>query len=217
MYKFQADKTSNLPLSNNLFYQLQADILTGEIKNGEKLTEQDIGNKYGVSRTPVREALRQLENEGLVENIPNRGAFAIGLSEQDIEDMYELRRSYEVQAVKWAIERITEKEFDELEETFEFMKFYTMKNDAEKMLNINANFHQLIYKSTHNRMLVNILASYQLYFRHIKKLPVDTHIYLKNVLEEHRLIFQAFKNRDVALGIKAMEAHMINSKIRFYE
>ena len=106
-------KTSNQPLSTNLYSELQEDILTGKLKTGEKLTEQKICDEYKVSRTPVREALRQLEMDGLIENIPNRGAFVLGLSDQDIEDMYVLRKAYEIQAVRWAIERITEEELNE--------------------------------------------------------------------------------------------------------
>lgn len=214
LYKYQSEKTSSQPLSNSLFSQLQSDILMGVIKNGEKLTEQHICDKYGVSRTPVREALRQLEMQGLIENIPNRGAFVIGFSEQDIDDMYQLRREYEVQAVRWAIERITDEELAQLEETFEFMEFYTMKNDVDKMLNINTSFHQLIYSASHNRMLQHLLASYQLYLKHLKKVPEDTRAYLNQVLEEHRLIFEAFKAKDVEAGAAAMAKHMENSKLR---
>lgn len=124
IYKFSPEQAgTNQPLSSNLFSRLQTDILTGKIRSGEKLTEQKICEQYSVSRTPVREALRQLETDGLVESIPNRGAYVIGLSQQDIEDMYQLRKIYEIQAVRWAVERITDEELDQLEETFEFMEF----------------------------------------------------------------------------------------------
>jgi GntR family transcriptional regulator, rspAB operon transcriptional repressor len=96
--------------------------------------------------------------EGLVEMIPNRGAYVLGLSARDMDDMFILRKIYEVQAVRWAIERITDEEMAQLEETFDFMEFYTMKNDVEKMLNINVNFHQTIYKASHNRMLATSIV-----------------------------------------------------------
>ena len=76
--------------------------------------------------------------------------------EQDYKDMFELRKAYEVQAVKWAIERISESEMDKLEETFEFMEFYTMRNDIDKMLTINSGFHQVIYEAAHNLSLIHI-------------------------------------------------------------
>lgn len=207
-------KSQNLPISNNLFSQLQKDILLGKMRSGEKLTEQSICDKYKVSRTPVREALRQLEMEGLIETIPNRGAFIIGFSAQDMLDMYELRKAYEVQAVKWAIERITDEEMEDLEETFEFMEFYTQKNDIDKMLNINTGFHQLIYTASHNRMLQHVLSSYQIYIKHSRKSAPYPTGYLADVLEEHRDIFEAFKNKDVEAGAKAMGNHMDNSMHR---
>lgn len=167
LYKFSDDmEINNAPLYNSLLGKLQKDILTGKLKPGEKLTEQNLCRLYGVSRTPVREALRQLEADGLVENILNRGAFVIGMTEQDYEDMFELRKVYEIQAVKWAIERITEEEMDKLEETFEFMEFYTLRNDIEKMLTINTGFHQVIYEASHNRMLLKMLSSYQSFLKY---------------------------------------------------
>ena len=207
-------KTGNQPLSTNLYTELQEDILTGKLKAGQKLTEQKICNEYNVSRTPVREALRQLEMDGLIENIPNRGAFVIGFTAQDIAAIYELRRSYEVLAVRWAIERITEAEFNELEETFEFMEFYTMKNDINKMLNINMAFHQIIYNATHNRMLKQLLSSYQVYLKYCNPSNYYAPNYLADVLEEHRAIYEAFKARDAEAGALAMLMHMDNSKNR---
>ena len=195
-YKFPGDKEKNGgPISNSLLSKLQKDILTGKLKAGQKLTEQELCREYEVSRTPVREALRQLETDGLVENILNRGAFVIGMSEQDYEDMFEMRKIYEIQAVKWAIERITEEEMDRLEETFEFMEFYTLRKDIDKMLTINTGFHQVIYEASHNRMLRKLLSSYQSFLKYKGAEAVYEDDYLQTVLEEHRDIFKAFKRQ----------------------
>lgn len=215
MLSFNDDLSSNAPLSSLLFRQIQKDILTGELKTGEKLTEQHICDRYKVSRTPVREALRQLEKESLIENIPNRGAFVIGLSNQDIIDMFDLRASYEVLAVKWAIKRMSDEELEAFEETFEFMEFYTMKKDIEKMLNININFHKNLHRATHNRMIQQTLSSYQLYVKYTNRSRYEKpDEYLSTVLEEHRKIFEAVKNRDIEAGMKAMQEHMDKSKER---
>ena len=215
LYKFSDDmELNNAPLSNSLLGKLQKDILTGKLKPGDKLTEQELCKAYGVSRTPVREALRQLEADGLVENILNRGAFVGGMSEQDYEDMFELRKAYEVQAVKWAIERITEEEMDRLEETFEFMEFYTLRNDIDKMLTINSGFHQVIYEASHNRMLKKLLSSYQNYLKYKGIESAYDDDYLTTVLEEHRAIFKAFKDKDVKAGTLAMEMHIDRARER---
>ena len=152
--------------------------------------------------------------DGLVENILNRGSFVIGLSQQDFVDMFQLRKIYEVQAVKWAIERITDDEMDALEETFEFMEFYTLRNDVDKMLTINAGFHQIIYEASHNRMLRQLLSSYQTYFKYRSEEDIYANNYLTEVLEEHRLIFKAFTEKDAEAGAEAMERHIDNSKKR---
>lgn len=215
LYKFSDDtEISNAPISTSLLAKLQRDILTGKLRPGQKLTEQDLCREYEVSRTPVREALRQLESDGLVENVLNRGAFVIGMSDQDFEDMFEMRRAYEIQAVRWAIERITEEEMEALEETFEFMEFYTMRNDIDKMLVINSGFHQTIYEASHNRMLRKQLASYQNYLKYKGADSVYDDNYLMTVLEEHSEIFRAFKRKDPEAGALAMEKHINNAKKR---
>lgn len=204
-----------MALSTDLFSNLRKDILQGKLRQGEKLTEQQICDEYKVSRTPVREAFKQLELEGFIETIPNRGAFVVGFTKQDISDMYELRKSYEVLAVKWAIERITKEEFEKLEEAFEFMEFYTQKRDVDKMLNINMNFHELIYKASHNRMLYHVLSSYQIYIKQSKTTRSDaSESYLDEVLLEHRAIFEAFVEKDIDAAIAAVTKHLDNAKLR---
>lgn len=207
-------RTGKQLLAANLYTEIQEDILTGRLKSGTKLTEKKICEDYKVSRTPVREALRQLQAEGLIGNVPNRGAFVLGFSEQDIEDMLELRALYEIQCVRYGISRITPEELDELTETFEFMEFYTMKNDIPKMMNINAAFHQIIYNSTHNRILIRIMTDYQNYLKHRGPSNYYAPGYLAAVLEEHRAIYSAFLSSDVEAGVLAMKEHMEKTKKR---
>ena len=207
-------KMSSQPLSGSLYHELRKDILQGRFQRGEKLTEQALCETYQMSRTPVREALRQLELEGLIEAIPNRGAFVIGLSQQDIRDLYEMRKEYEILAVRWAIERITPEGLAQLEETFEFMEFYTMKKEAEKMLNINSKFHELIYEAAGNRILYHALSTYQAYIKQTKKNSTYVDGYLEQVLAEHKAIYEAFKARDPEAGAAAVTAHMEAAKVR---
>ena len=202
------------PLSANLFQLIQQDILSGEIPANSKLTEQALCKKYNVSRTPLREAFRQLEADGLIENKPNRGAFVVGLSNRDISDLFDLRFLFEIQAVEWAIMRMTDEEVDELKETIEFMEFYTLKDDTEKVMNFNSQFHNLIYQGTKDRILQKTLTTYQTYLKHSAPSRSYSDDYLKTILEEHKTIFEAFESRNVAAGRKAMEHHMKQSKMR---
>ena len=112
---------------------------------------------------------------------------------------------------------ITEEERNELEETFEFMEFYTMKNDINKMLSINTAFHQIIYNATHNRMLKQLLSSYQVYLKYCNPSNYYAPDYLSDVLDEHRAIYEAFLSGDVEGGALAMKVHMERSKGRKFK
>ncbi len=205
---------SNQPLSTNLYNEIQKDILSGVIKPGTKLTEHVLCKKYNVSRTPVREAFRQLESDGLIENIPNRGAFAVGLSQRDISDLFDLRCLFEIKAVEWAIQRMDDEDIDSLKETMEFMEFYTLKGDSEKALQFNAEFHGIIYAGTKDKILHKTLVTYQTYLKHSAPARSYAGDYLKTILAEHRALFNAFETRNVAAGKRAMEVHMSQSKLR---
>lgn len=209
-------KSTTVSLGEDLAARLRDDILSGLLKKGDKLTEQVICKQYQVSRTPVREALVVLETEGLVGLIPNRGAFVIGFSERDMYDMFTLRKIYEIQATRWAVERITEEEMAEFRENYDFMEFYTMKKDLDKMLNINSNFHQIIYKASCNQLLRHLLTSYQVYLRHIPASFEDLERYLNTVLQEHRRIFEAFEAKDADAATEAMAIHMDESQKRHF-
>ena len=209
----QGDKSVQ-PLSAGLYTELQTGILSGTIPDGSKLTEQAVCKQYNVSRTPVREAFRQLEADGLIENIPNRGAFVTGLSRRDISDLFDLRSLFEVQAVEWAIKRMTSEDIDELSETVEFMEFYTLRDDVEKILTFNSQFHNIIYAGTKDRMICKTLAIYQTYLKYSAPAKSYSGDYLKTILEEHKAIYEAFESKNPAAGRKAMEYHMENSKLR---
>jgi len=209
----QNDKSAQ-PLSAGLYTELQTGILSGAMPDGSKLTEQTICKQYNVSRTPVREAFRQLEADGLIENIPNRGAFVTGLTRRDISDLFDLRALFEVQAVEWAIKRMTSEDIEKLSETVEFMEFYTLKDDVDKVLTFNSQFHNIIYAGTGNRMIQKTLAIYQTYLKHSAPAKTYTGDYLKTILDEHKAIFEAFETRNPAAGRKAMEYHMDQSKLR---
>jgi DNA-binding GntR family transcriptional regulator len=201
-------------LSADLFLRLREDILSERLHPGEKLSEQRVCETYKVSRTPVREALSRLAAEGLLEIIPNRGAFVLGFSRSDMDDMFALREIYELQAVRWAIGRITEERLTEIDEIMEFMEFYTMKRDTKKLMEINTNFHQLIYMASECRMLRHILSSYQIYIRHSRLTKAYSTEELPAILAEHRRVATAFRAESAEEGVRAMREHIENSRRR---
>ena len=202
------------PLSADLAGKLRIEILTEQIHHGDKLTEQTISVQYGVSRTPIREALKNLEAEGLVEMTPNRGAFVVGLSVDDIRDIFILRMQGEMQAVRWAIERRTKEEMEAIEESLDFMRFYTERRDARRTRSSNAGFHKRIAIAAHNRILESSLSRIQDYIRYSSLVLPYLESELETILKEHKAVFAAFKSNDPEAGALAMEKHILNSMKR---
>ena len=210
----QEDTVAGLPLAINIFIRLRESILRGKLKNGEKLTEQRICNEYNVSRTPVREAFRLLEQEGLITMIPNRGAFVTGFTDQDIADMYDMRSEYEVLAFIWAVKRITDDELADIRNSYELMEFYTHKKEFEKSAEQNYNFHEMIYKASHNRLLTQVLTSYQYYTKQLQYGKERNYDHMDQVLEEHYEMLKSLEDKDIKRGIAVTRKHLEASKIR---
>ena len=189
-------------------------ILRGEYEIGEKIKENQIATELSVSRTPIREAFKLLENEGLIDYIPNRGCFAKGFTKQDVEDIYAVRGSLEELAVMWAVERILPEEITALEEQCDMMEFYTRKKDVKKVLELNSGFHDVIYASARSRFLAQVLRSYKAYLDKTRKSIFFEQDYLESILKEHRAILEAIKERARDRAIEAMKLHLIASQQR---
>lgn len=206
---------SKTNLNAGLVERLRSDILGEKLYPGRKLTEKDICDKYKVSRTPVRESLKTLETEGLIELIPHRGAFVVGLSVNDINDLFQLRKNSEIQATEWAIKRINEDEMEELEKCYEFMKFYTKQNEVKKVRDINDNFHKIIYNASHNKILINMLSLFNYYIKHSVLTNETNYDSLEEILSEHAKIYNAFVAKDVEAGTHAISVHIDNASKRY--
>ena len=154
---FEVNMNEYLPLRDVVFNTLRKAILRGELKPGERLMEIQLANKLGVSRTPIREAIRKLELEGLVVMVPRKGAHVAKITLQELNDVLEVRRGLEEMAITKACERITEEELDELEASA--MRFEKLLKSGEimELAAEDVKFHDVIYNATCNRRLIQIL------------------------------------------------------------
>ncbi|MCT4563315.1 MAG: GntR family transcriptional regulator [Maledivibacter sp.] len=206
------EKKGNKSLTSMIFEKIREDILIGKYASGEKIVEAKLADEFGVSRTPVREALKQLELDGLVDNIPNRGVIVKGISNQDIEDIYTIRIAIEGIAVKWAIERMNETDLQKLKEIFELMEFYTFKNDLDKIAELNTKFHETIYNATQSRYLEHVLRDFQYFMKTTRYKSLRSPGRMESTLKEHREILEAFIDRDTDRAAKAILKHVNNSR-----
>ena len=208
--------SNSFSLTDEIADVVRERILKGEYEIGEKLKENQIATELKVSRTPIREAFKLLENEGLIDYIPNRGCFAKGFTKQDVDDIYAVREALEELAVRWAVARITEPELLALEEQVDLMEFYTKKKDKKKVLELNTSFHEVIYASARSRFLAQVLRSYKEYIEKTRKSIFYEQSYLEGILSEHRAIFEAIKDRDEERVVEAISKHLEASQERAF-
>ncbi|MDO4517751.1 MAG: GntR family transcriptional regulator, partial [Bacillota bacterium] len=149
--------TGETTLAAEIAEILRDRIITGKYAMGEKINESKIAKELKVSRTPVRLAFKQLAEEKLIECIPNKGSFAKGFSRKDMRDIYAVRKAVEQLAVEWAIENYDEEAITKLREQLEIMNFYTDNNMYDKLLTANEEFHNIIYKMTASRFIMQAL------------------------------------------------------------
>ena len=208
------DFSNSFSLTDEIADVVRERILKGEYEIGEKIKENQIATELRVSRTPIREAFKLLENEGLIDYIPNRGCFAKGFTQQDVDDIYAVREALEELAVTWAVERITPEEVTALEEECDLMEFYTKKKDRKKVLELNSSFHDIIYTAARSRFLAQVLRSYKEYIDKTRKAIFYEQSYLEAILAEHRLILDGIRERDKEKAIDAIRKHLEASQNR---
>lgn len=200
-------------LRGRVFYQLKNDILNGKYHIGENLIETKLSDEMGVSRTPIREALRQLELEGLVQSIPNKGVIVRGISEQDVEDICTIRMMIEGLAARWAAEKITDEELDELKEAVELEEFYTGKNGTEQLLKFDSKFHDIIFRASKSKPLMQMLSTFHHYIQSARNLSLGSPGRAQKVLEEHKAILQAIIEHDADKAERLTTEHVKNASI----
>lgn len=201
-----------LPLRDVVFNTLRQAILKGELRPGERLMEIQLAQRLGVSRTPIREAIRKLELEGLVLMIPRKGAEVAKITEKSMQDVLEVRRALEALAIQLACERITEEEAALLENNAREFEKAAKTKDLVVMAEADEAFHTVIYSATKNDRLIYILNNLreQMYRYRLEYLK-DEKIH-STILEEHEEIVRTVKTRKSEEAVVAISAHIDNQQ-----
>ena len=165
----------------------------------------------GVSRTPVREALRQLELEGLVHIIPNKGAFVENVTLKDIKDIYEIRSLLEGLCARWAANNITKEQLEELEETVFLSDFHFSKENWDQMVELDNRFHEIVYEACGSKELTRVLRDYHHYLQRIRKITLEQKTRARASMDEHCKIAEALKARDAAEAERCASIHIRNT------
>ncbi len=212
--KLELNMNAYLPLRDVVFNTLREAILKGELKPGERLMELQLASKLGVSRTPIREAIRMLELEGLAVTVPRKGAEVAKMTEKDMEDVLQIRKALDELAVGLACDNIQESDLENLHVALRNFEASLRGHDVKKIAQADVEFHDVIYQAANNPKLVNMLNNLreQMYRYRVE--------YLKNedmyptLIQEHEEIFDCLKRKDRDGVIKVMSYHVVNQEMR---
>jgi len=205
------DSHDNQSLSAKVFKYIRDGIIDGRYQSGDYLVETKLADELGVSRTPIREALKQLELEDLAESIPNRGVIVKGISPEDIDDIYTIRLQLEGLAAFWAAQRIKQGQLDHLAELVELMELYTRRNDSVNLARLDTEFHQIIFAASSSRTLNHILVYLHQNAQHARQNALMSPARVPKSFEEHKEIYDALAAHDADRAKACMEQHILTA------
>ena len=199
---------NSISLEERVYLMLEEEILTGKLKRGEQLREIALSERLNVSRTPIRGALHRLAEEGLIELVPNRGAVVIGVTAEDLIDIYTIRMRLEGLASAEAAKKISAEDKKILLDSVELSEFYIGKEDAERLKELDSQFHNTIYKASGNRLLNKTLSELHRSIRGYRKLSLTVKDRLSASVTEHRAIYEAIASGDAAAADRLTSGHV---------
>lgn len=198
----------NASLEEKVYIELQEAILSETLKKGESLTELSLSEKLGVSRTPVRSALQRLSEVGLVKIVPNRGAVVLGVTKEDILDIYRIRMRLEGLASAMAALNMSDADKKKLTETVELSEFYLSKNNTENLKELDTSFHRVIYEASGSRTLARILSDLHLNTKGYRRISLAIPGRLERTTKEHREILNAILAGDAEKADRLTSEHI---------
>jgi DNA-binding GntR family transcriptional regulator len=200
-----------------VFEAIREAIVSGTLAPGERLMEVQLAEELGVSRTPVREAIRRLELEGYVVMVPRKGAFVASLSAKDVADVFEIRAALEGLAAELAAERITEEELEELERQLHYVARCVEEGDLPGLVEADTRFHELLYRASRNQRLTQIIGNLREQIQRFRTTSLATPGRMQETLEEHKKIVEALAQRNAVLARRLAEEHIENAENRMFQ
>ena len=210
-YDIKHEVNDKYSLRGRVFQKLREDILSGKYREHEELKEVAIGEELGVSRTPVREAFRQLELEGLIQIVPNKGAYVTGITAKDVKDIYMIRSLLEGLCAKLATEKITKEQLEEMEENIYLAQFHASKGHMDQMAELDNRFHDILYEACDSKMLEHTLRDYHQYVLRVRQKTLSTNTRGLASNDEHRQIMEAIKAGDADRAEQLANKHILNA------
>lgn len=192
----------HLTLREKILETIRDAIIAGALKPGEKVAEPELAERFGISRTPIREAFRQLESEGYLTVIPRKGAVVVSFSQKDVEEFYAIKSILEGYAARRACENLSDKEIDKLQNINEKLRVLSGNGDVKNFFKIHNDFHDLFIKASDNDKLYELIANLVGKFQRLRVASLSLPGRMRVSVEEHEKIIDAFRKRNAALSEK---------------
>lgn len=184
-------------------------IISENFKQGERLVESEIASKMGISRGPIREAIRELVKEGLLVNIPRKGTYIISISQEEVKEIYAIRMALESLAVEQAVKNLTEKDWEDLKNLIDLMMKAASQNDLKTLLDYDFEFHKLIYLHSNNRYLIKFLSEISIVFRLALNEGAKRIKDINALAMTHQTLLDTFISRSPEKAVQVMRDHIV--------
>ncbi len=206
------NKDTQISLKEKAYAEIRRRILSGELSADAPLSEYQLADELGLSRTPVREAVKRLESEGLLQSIPNRGTFVAELTARDISEIYQVREQLEGFAARIAAERMPAEDIKKLEEEITVLNTLASDGQLVEVVDSDIRLHKLIIASTQNSRLIELLGMLDDQMHRVRALFPQSSQWLESTLAEHAKIVDAIKTRDGDEAERTMKAHLRSAR-----
>lgn len=211
MQKLKIQIDNHLTLREKIVETIRNAIVNGQLAAGTRVAEPDLADKFGISRTPIREAFRQLESEGFITVIPRKGAVVASLSPKDVADFYDLKAVLEGYAARTAAKKLTPKDIDRMESVNRQMETAAAKKDVRRVLSLHNEFHDIFVKSCGNEKLHSIVQNLVMQFQRFR-LILAMPGRVEGIIEQHREIIDAFRKQDSDLAESLVQKNAFYGK-----
>ena len=200
-----------LTLREEILESIRDAILSGQLRPGEKVTEPELAERFGISRTPIREAFRQLESEGYLTVIPRKGAVVISFSEKDVREFYAIKSILEGYAARQACERLTDREIERLAAINARLRQLAESGDVKQFFTVHDDFHELFIRVSGNSTLFDLITTLVKKFQRLRIASLSLTGRMDRSVTEHDKIIEAFRSRSVELSEKLVRENAEDS------
>lgn len=210
-FVYNTDLSQNRPIKDVVYESIRKTLIENKVPVGERFIEKEYSDRLNISRTPVRESLKQLEAEGLVRYIPRLGVVVNRITKEDVIEIYKIRSSLELLVATEAMKHITQSDVDRIKKLLEETERANLDNDIKLVVKLFSEFNSNLYDLSKMKILPNMISNLNNYLHRFRVISIEDHIRREKAIKEHEQILQSIVNRDIDLAEMIIKKHLYDS------